>query len=165
MRSPVRIRVAAPDNPEEKSSGLWLFYSPLLTNAGLVLFKGVVRSCYSRFAPSSVQSTESGPHTPTEDLKAGFQGEGRGYLCQRQIPGAEKKTGGASRILPFGQYTHTLRLKSKLFDLRVEYANLSCFARQGRGLQCFANKKRSTARADLFLLVEHQGLEPWTDRL
>ena len=29
----------------------------------------------------------------------------------------------------------------------------------------YINKKRSTARADLFLLVEHQGLEPWTDRL
>ena len=40
----------------------------------------------------------------------------------------------ASRILPTGQYTRILRLKNKLFDLRVEYAHttdvVSCQARR-----------------------------------
>ena len=94
-----------------------------------------------------------------------FARQGRGLQCFANKKRSTTRADHASRILPTGQYTRTLRLKSKLFDLRVEYANLSCFARQGRGLQCFANKKRSTTRADLFLLVEHQGLEPWTDRL
>ena len=75
--------------------------------------------------------------------------------------------GEASRILPIGQYSSPCCLQANLTHYTARMRTLFCdkVAEQGRGLQCFANKKRPTTRADLFLLVEHQGLEPWTDRL
>ena len=68
---------------------------------------------------------------------------------------------------PFGAIFLHSPLENKLSDGFVWNANLSCYARQGRGLHWSANKnkKRSTARVNLFLLVDQQGLEPWTDRL
>ncbi len=53
-----------------------------------------------------------------------------------------------------GEYTHTLRLKSKLFDLRVGYANPSVCG--------VAQKKESSISCDMLLsfLVTHPGIEP-----
>ena len=50
--------------------------------------------------------------------------------------------------------------------LALDYvASGSNRSHQSANPRWYINKKRSTTRADLFLLVEHQGLEPWTDRL
>ena len=54
MRSPVRIRVAAPDNPEAIASGLWFFIGFCGTSVGVLFLFGVIGSCYSRFGTRSV---------------------------------------------------------------------------------------------------------------
>ena len=61
---------------------------------------------------------------------------------------------------PFGAIFLHSPLENKLSDGFVWNANLSCYARQGRGLHWSANrnKKRSTARVNLFLLVDQQGI-------
>ena len=46
MRSPVRIRVAAPDNPEAIASGLWFFIGFCGTLVGVLFLFGVILSCY-----------------------------------------------------------------------------------------------------------------------
>ena len=81
----------------------------------------------------------------------------------------------------YGEYTHTLRLKSELFELRVGYVHpiraqafvqTRCGCREiaeffravrsasGVRFRVITNNKRDTARVSLVLLVEMTGIEP-----
>ena len=75
------------------------------------------------------------------------------------------------------QYFHTLRLTSELVDLRVGNANLfvrkkllkfaeqSKAHEQGLSLIDAPPQKQKGTLMGAVSVVEHQGLEPWTDRL
>ena len=70
MRSPVRIRVAAPDNPEEKSSGLWLFIGHLRYSCGSTfLFRGCLGVLPYTLKRALCRRRRFGPHTPRRCVK------------------------------------------------------------------------------------------------
>ena len=54
-------------------------------------------------------------------------------------------------VFTIGEDTHTLRLKSELFDLRVEYANpilRLCESQRGVRILSYLSKNKSTNRKD-----------------
>ena len=74
------------------------------------------------------------------------------------------KSGAGRGIFVFNEDTHTLRLKSELFDLRVGYANP--ILRRGesqRGVRILsvqAKIKAPTARIGASFLAQEEGFEP-----
>ena len=78
MRSPVRIRVAAPDTPCIYDAGALVFYKLLLTKAGLFLFfRGCLELLLSLRAAFRFAEAESGSHLPRERVKLACKGRAR----------------------------------------------------------------------------------------
>ena len=87
MRSPVRIRVAAPDNPEGNPSGLWFYLGFLqFLRAKPHADRGWLELLLSLLI--GLAARQFGPHTPAEDRRACSSGAGRVYILYLRIPGA-----------------------------------------------------------------------------
>ena len=118
MRSPVRIRVAAPDNPEVNPSGLWFFYSFFRPTVGTAL-SGVGRSCYSRFAPSSASLMQNPVRIPLSEIdKLACQANRDGIfrlLCEQEYPGSRHSRCGS---VTFGGKQRTVLFSNTLTPLR-----------------------------------------------
>lgn len=109
MRSPVRIRVAAPDNPEGKPSGLWFFIGSCKTFVGVFSLWGCPELLPYTSERALCRRSRFGPHTRSEVPQACLQGEARGYLRRGRIPGAAPDILAAARS-PSGKNSYQLFL-------------------------------------------------------
>ena len=73
--------------PRREIFGALAFYRDFAVLRWEYFFVGVVRSCYPFLTGLCGFATESGSHTPTEDLQDCLQGVGRGYLRLGEYPG------------------------------------------------------------------------------
>ena len=69
MRSPVRIRVAAPDNPEVNTSGLWFFIGTFRTLVGIALSGVVLKLLPALRARVFEYSEKTGSHCHRSGVK------------------------------------------------------------------------------------------------
>ena len=93
MRSPVRIRVAAPDNPRVNTLGLWFFIGSRKIFVGAFIIYGVVRSCYSRFGSSSVPLAQNPVRIPHSEIEECIlQAENVGIFAFSEYPGSSRQS-------------------------------------------------------------------------
>ena len=98
MRSPVRIRVAAPDNPEGNTSGLWFFISLCKLCKGIFCFSGLTGVATLASQSGSANGVRQNPvRIPEAEIwKLAFKAKSSWYL-RLWIPGAAPAILAAAR--------------------------------------------------------------------
>ena len=133
MRSPVRIRVAAPDNPEEKSSGLWLFIGSCRTSVGVFCYMGLPGAGITIWIRLCANGADSVRIPHSEIGKLVCQAKSVGIFAFSEYPGSSSRLLAAARS-PSRKNSYQLffyTLRPLRYSLRLGHTRgkttLSCF--------------------------------------